>query len=488
LFTRWFIQDDVLRVTCVKRSLLLLTLLSCASVCLLAQQGSNALAPQIHPINRLAYTDSAQYQFLAPILNGVEVVSLGESIHMTHEFPLVRTGIIKYLNENMSFHVLAMEGSAPDVWIAQDRFLQSAHTQADAEDAQLGLFPIWNTPEIRQLFEYEAATWSAATPFYVAGYDIQPGNGKGSHGTSVFKMLAERLRIYAPPPDNFDLDKWVNEFAPLTNSCDGYDSAARARIEAAILLLQEWTDRAAPAVSARFSNIPHGTALSLIPNNLRASLGRCEDLAGSDRGHYTAARDKHAVQYVLQLKDNLPAAHLMIWAHLAHVYYDSDHLTTSVGEILHQSLGLRLYTISPFAEGGGAIMMSERNNNEVGYGRVHSGGALTDYLSGLSGQDYFLDLRSLNLGDGKNSLFNSPQSIWYESHLRNLALARELDGIIWIKKIHSPDFPFPTLMLFSLLSYVPYLIIAGILLLVLISGLILRRILRRRNRKQTPTA
>src|SRR5437899_1551196 len=91
----------------------------------------------VHPIDRAAYGDPAQFAFLDSMLAGVEVVSLGESIHMTHEFPLVRVGIIRRLNQSLGFHVVAFEGSPEDLWIAQDRFLGSGGTVRDAERAQL---------------------------------------------------------------------------------------------------------------------------------------------------------------------------------------------------------------------------------------------------------------------------------------------------------------------------------------------------------------
>src|SRR4051812_23663374 len=106
-----------------------------------------------HPIDMRHPTDPAQYAFLGPIIDSAEVVALGESLHLTSEFPLVRIGIIRYLNANHGFGVVALEGSAGDVWVAQDILLNSKGSQADAEAALRGFFPIWNTGEMRQLVE-----------------------------------------------------------------------------------------------------------------------------------------------------------------------------------------------------------------------------------------------------------------------------------------------------------------------------------------------
>ena len=71
------------------------------------------------------YLNGKQYSFLSPIVNDKDVVLLGESIHLTREFPLVRIGMIKYLNQNHDFNVIAMEGGAADYWAAQDILFSS---------------------------------------------------------------------------------------------------------------------------------------------------------------------------------------------------------------------------------------------------------------------------------------------------------------------------------------------------------------------------
>ena len=58
----------------------------------------------IKEIDRDNYTSAEQYSFLSPIVEDVSLVMLGESIHLTHEFPLVRIGMIKYLNENENYN------------------------------------------------------------------------------------------------------------------------------------------------------------------------------------------------------------------------------------------------------------------------------------------------------------------------------------------------------------------------------------------------
>ncbi len=109
--------------------------------------------PNVHSLTA-DDTDPRQYGFLTPVLSGAEVVSLAESIHMTHEFPLIRIGMVRYMNENLGYHLLALEGSPEDLWVTQDQFLGSP--DAGISQAMAGVFGLWNTPEMKQLFRYEA--------------------------------------------------------------------------------------------------------------------------------------------------------------------------------------------------------------------------------------------------------------------------------------------------------------------------------------------
>jgi erythromycin esterase len=446
------------------------------------RQSASDVAPPIHLIDSKNYTDPNQFSFLSDTLDGVEVVSLGESIHLTHEFPLVRLGIIRYLNENMGFHVLAMEGSVEDIWVAQDRFLNSPHTSADAADSQQGLFGLWNTPEVRQLFEYEAGSWTSANPFYVTAYDIQPGSGNNSHGAEVFRMLSDRLKGYAAVPQGLDVAQWTNDLTTLAHGCNDYHAADQPRVEKAIQDLQKWIDAAAPEVQKRFPNVPHSTALSLIPENLHASLQLCEDYSADNGKNYKAHRDTNAAPYALELKAAVPGQKLILWAHISHIFHNVEHAATSVGEILHGTLGNRLYTIAPFAQSGGTILIYDDTKDDVGYGRVHGEfGVLGQRMSQLSRGDFFLDFRQTGITAGNDPLFVKPQPLWVESTRWSLAVARDFDGIIWIRTVHTPDFPFVKRIAFSSLHYIAELEVLGVVIVLGVIFLIVHSVRRRRR-------
>ena len=178
----------------------------------------------INDIDSDDYGNKEQYSFLSPIINDKDVVLLGESIHLTREFPLVRIGMIKYLNQYHEFKVIAMEGGAADYWAAQDILFSSEKNESDFTEA-LSAFPfIWNTPEVQKLIEYQASTLQNANPLYITAYDVQQGIGQGSKNEKAFKLLAERLMLYSDPPENFILEDWVAAMSPISNHCIKYES------------------------------------------------------------------------------------------------------------------------------------------------------------------------------------------------------------------------------------------------------------------------
>jgi len=398
---------------------------------------------------------ATQWQFLASVLHDVDVVGLPEPIHMTHEFPIVRLGIVKFLNEHLGFHVLAMEGSLIDAWATQDRFLASPRSEADAANAQLALFPLWNTPEIRQLFVYEAASWALPNPFYVTAYDVQPGSGKGTQGIEAFRLLADRLATYWPPPPNFGLDSWLNHLRPLTGACKSFTPSNSATVISAIEQLESWIATARPAVAARYPQIPlHAESLRLVPTNLRKSLSLCSSMAVGPSGSYKAFRDREGAAFAELLRDMTADKKLMIWAHWSHLAYGESVRGGAFGQQLRQKLGRRLYTILPMAERGSAIVIfpNRGSDDDIGFSRVPPGSdPFSKKMAGVSAAPFFLDLRDTTVRS--DEAFAGTQRVWVESRAVDLPLLQSTDAIVWLKDVRPPSLPLPVLLIMGGLHY-----------------------------------
>ena len=453
-----------------------LTLASLA-ILVCAADGRSSASLTVHPLDETDLASPLPWTFLPAALHGVDVVSLPEPIHMTHEFPLVRLGIVEFLNEHMGFHVLAMEGSLVDAWAAQDRFLASGQSDADAADAQLALFPLWNTPEIQRLFRYETASWSTPAPLYITAYDVQPGTGKGTPGSAAFRLLADRLATYAPPPDGLVVDNWVRDLRPLTEMCRAFTREKQAAADAAIVRVESWIARADRAVATRHPRVPmHAAALALLPANLRGSLALCNDVTSTSSGKYKAVRDREGAIFAEALRRESPGAKLMLWAHWSHLTVDPA-AGVSVGVSLRQKLGDRLYTVLPVAERGTAIVIfpNPGSDEDIGLGWVRRGSdEFSTRMRALSPASFFLDLRDPALKT--NEAFAGEQAVWVESRAVRVHLLDAADALVWVKHVGPPELPLPVLVILGGMHYrLPLAAGAAMFVTVAVSLLVSRR-------------
>jgi len=434
----------------------------------------------INNIDSDDYLNQQQYSFLSPIVKNIDIVMLGESIHLTREFPLVRIGMIKYLNQYHAFNVIAMEGGVADYWVTQDILFSSKKNEADFTEA-LSAFPfIWNTPEVQKLIAYQASTLQSTNPLYITAYDVQQGIGQGMKNEKAFKMLAERLMRYSDPPKIFVLEEWLTSISPISNHCIKYGSSDYQKVVSAIGLFEEWVNSAVPEVKKQYPNIPHDVILKTMPKSFRASLALCEDLGGFNLSRYKVVRDSLGFINTLDLIQSIPNNKILIWGHLSHVYYDSqDNIINemgewkniavgpTVGERLKGALGSKVYTIIPFAESGSTILIYNDLNLDIGYSKIEDSSKLGDLLSKVSEKDFFIDLRSPSLTAEDYPEFFKKQPFAIEGLKSDFYInyASDMDGLIWIKKIEAPDWPFFKIILLSSLHYknqIGFIVIAGL--------------------------
>lgn len=449
----------------------------------------------INNIDSDHYLNQKQYSFLSPIVKDVDILMLGESIHLTREFPLVRIGMIKYLNQYQGFNVIAMEGGVADNWAAQDILFSSKKNESDFT-AALSAFPfIWNTPEIQKLIAYQASSLESANPLYITAYDVQQGIGQGSKNEKAFKILAERLMLYSDPPQNFILEDWVAAMSPISNHCVKYESSDYQKVLSAIDLFEVWVNSAAPEVKKQYPNIPHDAILKTMPNSFRASLTLCEDLGGFNLSRYKVVRDSLGFINTLDLIQSIPNNKILIWGHLSHVYYDSQDnkisemgewkdisIGPTLGERLKDALGSKVYTIIPFAESGSTILIYNDLNLDIGYSKIENRSKLGALLSELSEKDFFINLQSSSLTakDYPELFTKQPFEIEGLEGDFYINYASDMDGLIWIKKIEAPDWPLFKIILLSSLHYknqIGFIVFAGL------GWIIFSRIKKRRKKK-----
>jgi hypothetical protein len=150
--------------------------------------------------------------------------------------------------------------------------------------------------------------------------------------------------------------------------------------------------------------------------------------------------------------------------------------------LVHQAIGDRLYTIGVFAESGGTILIYDDTKDDIGYGRVHADRSALGRLLGDAGKsDYFMNLRPILGSPDADPLLLTKQPLWAESGMWPMQLARDFDGVVWIKTVHTPGMPLALIAVFALLHYSNDLEIAGVVLVLAAMTWLVLKIRRRRK-------
>lgn len=128
---------------------------------------------------------------LNKIIGDAKYVGLGESVHATEGFSQAKFRLIKYLVEEKNFRAIAMETPWVNSRIAANYI---ATCQGTAKDALAGIFPVWWSQSVVDLFswlcEFNQNHPNDPVKFY--GFDIQ------NSSLDIFPDLENRLSQLVP--------------------------------------------------------------------------------------------------------------------------------------------------------------------------------------------------------------------------------------------------------------------------------------------------
>jgi len=117
----------------------------------------------------LPHTDLAP---LRQVLEGAQVVGLGETIHTSGGYYAMKHRLFRFLVEEMGFRAFAMETP----WPYAERTAQYVATcQGTARDAMRGIFAVWRSTETGALLDY-MCSWNQThptDPITFFGFDVQ---------------------------------------------------------------------------------------------------------------------------------------------------------------------------------------------------------------------------------------------------------------------------------------------------------------------------
>jgi len=426
-----------------RRRVVLLVILGAALIDTAAEFRSCAHDPRPQDVQQIADHAVAldldkpyardDYRFLDHAVGSASIVQLGESLHITQEFPRIRLRLIEYLHEQLGFDTLALEGSLTQTWLAQEQLYRS-HDVTRAQE--MAWFRLWRTEPMRELMTYVDATQRTSTPLYLTSFDIQIGQSSAfSDGEDVIATLFTALHAFGPPPNAAREADWRVALTPVIRcavSPEGF-AAHRDAALAAVDAIGAWIDAIGPQVAAQ-RPAAHATALRMIPDNFRDDIELCMHAAT-----WQMTRDELNANNAVKLRDQLSAAHeIILWAHHSHVAYDSTHRNiVSMGERIHARMPGDVYTIGLFAGGGRVIdgaLFGERDlpsTRRFGVERL---------LQAVDRDAYFIDLKSLPTTDPQAGWLVPDSARMEVFGRRPTVLAKDFDGAIYVARVHPADF------------------------------------------------
>jgi erythromycin esterase len=293
------------------------------------------------------------WSMLDAVVAEKSIVLLGESLHVTAEFPRVRLPIVRHLHERLGFDLIAFEGSMIDAWLAQDQLL-SAPDDVDAvmNASAAGWLSLWNTPDMRAVLAYIHATRTSDKPLYFASMDIQPAMGGHPIKARVLQRFVARVFELAGESPKADL---VDALLPL-RSCSGPQPPPpeRRRAVDALSAAIRKADARVRATSAM-----HADALALTIDMLQQRLTHCGEAFDADGKwdwkQYKNARDRHQASNVLALRDEVSRSHrVVVWGHHTHTAYQAAgaNARVSISGVLRERAPGQTYALGLYAGAG----------------------------------------------------------------------------------------------------------------------------------------
>jgi erythromycin esterase len=416
-------------------------------------------------IRSLTATNFEDLQFLKSTLAGKRIIQLGESGHGVREFNMSKVRLIKFLHEEMGVNIVAFESP----------FFTSllAGAAIDSGDITLtmksGIFSVWHTEEVIELFRYFRQTQATSKPLRLVGFDAQISRiGFLDRNRSVFSHYLQRpalFRSVLTPIIGASSAEMIaradSSFLLQVALSNTPDAAAAGRVYIRnnhLALLQQYND-ILRHISADVMRPRTGALSSVERERVIAAVEARNTIAfiqqitlddGTDEGYNQSheARDKAMAENVFTLANVLyPGEKIAIWAHNSHIRYKNDkaiHVEDpfpsyprSMGTWLAAMFPNELYTVGFYMYRGQAAY----NNRQVYSVTKVQAGSLESIAHRALKQMIFLDFTASSTRTTGNSwMFDriTAKDWGYDELYMNIR--EQYDGVLFIDTVNPPKY------------------------------------------------
>ena len=208
-----------------------------------------------------------------------ELLHLSEPGLLTRELPSGELALIRRLNSERKFGLLALDASPVEMWLAMEELLKlSAGAETWKSIRLKGMPDDRQTAEMEDWLAFVKERSKVDDSFYLAGFKPSLGVAMGWKNLFLSKVLIEALRGYGVEETSESMSQKI-EALQWVKGCakSGYPRNAGeiGALKNAIDSLRGWIRTAAPRASERYPNLPHGKLLSLIPISFDYAVKSC---------------------------------------------------------------------------------------------------------------------------------------------------------------------------------------------------------------------
>ncbi|MEM9387007.1 MAG: erythromycin esterase family protein [Pseudomonadota bacterium] len=385
--------------------------------------------------------DFSDLDFLADVLESKRLVALGESSHGVKQFSQAKVRLIKYLHEALGFNLLAFEGGLFDC-----EYAQGILERGLARDAMNScLFSVWQTAELRELFDYLVSTQSTATPLRITGFDVQfSGVNSDQRPAELERMVAKVSPAYA------------EEVLELEQRFFAAIGAAQAATSASSNAITSLTD-AVPGLQVDYTTL---SDYLLANETIIVGDGEYTPLQVRIAAQYTrtapffasqlaqrftntfgaSERDRGMGENLIALATQIyPQEKIIAWAHNAHLRHQGTGFLpdANMGVFVHDLLEPQLYTVG-FYMYRGQHAFNDRSVQQV---LAPLNFSLEAIFHSRRLAYLFLDIEGADPDAEGGAWLRTTTPTWeWGSEQTPLTLSEEYDGVLVIDTVTPPDY------------------------------------------------